>query len=138
VRVCGGGGRAASTAGIALTAGAGVGAVGGGGQREGGGEGLAPASRRRRGVLAAVWLSAGVMTRPRGPGPATGAQALTAGAEMCADGSRGRAGGSGGIRGVGRRAFRGGIRSVRRGRAGVSRRGRAVAGGGSLHCLLNS
>jgi hypothetical protein len=89
-----------------------VGAVGGGWQREGGGGGLAPASRRRRGVPAAVWLPAGVTTRPRGPGPATGAQAWTAGAEMCAGGSRGRACGSGGIRGVGRRAFRGGIRGV--------------------------
>jgi hypothetical protein len=79
-------GGAASTAGIALTAGAGMGAVGGGWQHEGGGGGLAPASRRRRGVLAAVWVPAGVTTRLRGPGPATGAQAWTARAEMCAGG----------------------------------------------------
>jgi hypothetical protein len=89
VRVCGGGGRAASTTGIALTAGAGAGVGAVGWQREGGGGGLAPASRRRRGVPAAVWLPAGVTTRSRGPGPATGAQAWTAGAEMCAGGSRG-------------------------------------------------
>jgi hypothetical protein len=58
---------------------------------------------------------------------------------MCARGSHGRACGSGGIRGVGRRVFRGGIRGVctagvRAFRAG----GCAVAGGGSLYCLLNS
>jgi hypothetical protein len=60
-------------------------------------------------------------------------------AQVCgweAGGSRGRACGSSGIRDVGRRAFRGGIRGVCA--AGVSRGGRAVAGGGSLHCLLNS
>jgi hypothetical protein len=54
----------------------------------------------------------------------------------CGGGSRGRACGSGRIRGVGRRAFRGGIRVVCA--AGVSRGSRAVAGGGSLHLGLNS
>jgi hypothetical protein len=48
----------------------------------------------------------------------------------------GRACGSGRIRGVGRRAFRGGIRVVCA--AGVSRGSRVVAGGGSLHLGLNS
>jgi hypothetical protein len=54
----------------------------------------------------------------------------------CGGGSRGRACGSGRIRGVGRRAFRGGIRVVCA--AGVSRGSRAVAGGGSLHLGFNS
>jgi hypothetical protein len=47
-----------------------------------------------------------------------------------------RACGSGRIRGVGRRAFRGGIRVACA--AGVSRGSRAGAGGGSLHLGLNS
>jgi hypothetical protein len=104
VRVCGGGG-AASMAGIVgrgwgggmgrregittlhCSHGRGGGGSGGRGwQCEGGGGRLAPASRRRRGMLAAVWLLAGVTAQPRGPGPVTGAQAWTVGAEECAGG----------------------------------------------------
>jgi hypothetical protein len=115
----------------------------------------------RRSYGATAWArtrdgSAGVDSRGRGVRRRTGyaKDHAVAGAGVCwlglaagkcacaqacgweAGGSRGRAGGSGGIRDVGRRAFRGGIRGVCA--AGVSRGGRAVAGGCSLHCLLNS
>jgi hypothetical protein len=150
VRVCGGGaldrwqalwggggvgawaGERESRRCIALTAGAGVGAVGGGWQREGGGGRLAPASRRRRGMLAAVWLLAGVTAQPRGPGPVTGAQAWTVGAEECAGGqatpritpSRGLAFAGWGLR-------RASVLAHRRagGRRAVLAGGRAVAAG---------